>query len=307
MSKPRHIVESQQFDVEFLAALFSKAEEFSREGFRGDLTTRTLMASLFYEPSTRTRFSFEAAMHRLGGGVLTTENAREFSSFAKGETLEDTIQILSGYVDLIVMRHNEIGAAKRAAEISPVPIINGGDGAGQHPTQALLDLFTLHRKFKRIDGLKVAMVGDLRYGRTVRSLAYLLSKYQGVELWFVAPPVSQMHEDIKAFLDRQGVAWHDADQLDPILGQVDCVYMTRIQKERFLDVREFEQANNMFRLTPDNVRLMREDAIVMHPLPRVNEIDPAVDADPRAVYFQQARNGLWIRMAVILYCLGQWG
>jgi aspartate carbamoyltransferase catalytic subunit len=307
MATPRHIVESQQFDVDFLAALFSKAEQFSREGFKGDLTTRTLMASLFYEPSTRTRFSFESAMHRLGGGVLTTENAREFSSFSKGETLEDTIHILSGYVDLIVMRHNEIGAAKRAAEISPVPIINGGDGAGQHPTQALLDLFTLHRKFNRIDGLKVAMVGDLRYGRTVRSLAYLLSKYKGVELWFVAPPVSQMHQDIKSFLDRQGVTWRDADELDPILGLVDCVYMTRIQKERFLDVKEFEQANNKFRLTLDNMRLLREDAIVMHPLPRVGEIDPRVDEDPRAVYFQQARNGLWIRMAVILYCLGQWG
>ena len=307
MAKPRHIVESQQFDVDFLGALFAKAQTFAEEGFDGDLTTRTVMASLFYEPSTRTRFSFEAAMHRLGGGVVTTENAREFSSFAKGETLEDTIRILSGYADLIVMRHNEIGAAKRAAEISPVPIINGGDGAGQHPTQALLDLFTLYQKFHRIDGLKVAMVGDLRYGRTVRSLAYLLSKYREVELWFVAPPVSQMHEDIKAFLDRQGVVWRDVDRLDPILGQVDCVYMTRIQKERFLDVKEFEMANNLFRLTPDNVRLMREDAIVMHPLPRVNEIDPAVDADPRAVYFQQARNGLWVRMAVILYCLGRWG
>jgi aspartate carbamoyltransferase catalytic subunit len=307
MARPRHIVESQQFDVDFLSALFSKAEEFSREGFHGDLTQRTIMASLFYEPSTRTRFSFEAAMHRLGGSVVTTENAREFSSFAKGETLEDTIRILAGYADLIVMRHNEIGAAKRAAEISSVPIINGGDGAGQHPTQALLDLFTLYQKFRRIDALKVAMVGDLRYGRTVRSLAYLLSRYRDVELWFVAPPVSQMHEDIKAYLDRQGVRWHDALELDPILGEVDCVYMTRIQKERFLDVREFEQANNKFRLTLENVQRMRKDAIVMHPLPRVSEIDAAVDDDPRAVYFQQARNGLWVRMAVILYCLGHWG
>jgi aspartate carbamoyltransferase catalytic subunit len=307
MAKPRHVVESQQFDVDFLGALFARAEEFSREGFQGDLSPRTIMASLFYEPSTRTRFSFEAAMHRLGGSVVTTENAQEFSSFAKGETLEDTIRILGGYTDLIVMRHNEIGAAKRAAEISPVPVINAGDGAGQHPTQALLDLFTLYRQFQRIDGLKVAMVGDLRYGRTVRSLAYLLSKYPDVELWFVAPPVSQMHEDIKAFLDRQGVRWHDAQELDPILREVDCIYMTRIQKERFLDVREFEQANNKFRLTPENVATMRPDAIVMHPLPRVGEIDPAVDADPRALYFQQARNGLWIRMAVILYCLGHWG
>ncbi len=306
MGKPRHIVESQQFDLDFLTELFEMAEDFSQRGYSGNLSDK-LLASLFYEPSTRTRFSFEAAMHRLGGQVLTTENAREFSSFAKGETLEDPIRILSGYVDLIVMRHYEIGAAKRAAEISPVPVINGGDGAGQHPTQALLDLFTLYRTFNRIEGLRVAMVGDLRYGRTVRSLAYLLSKYKGVELWFVAPAISQMHEDIKAFLTRQGLKWQNAEELDPVLPLVDCVYMTRIQKERFLDVREFKMANNKFRLTPENVQLMDKQAIIMHPLPRVDEIDPAVDDDPRAVYFQQARNGVWIRMAVILYVLGKWG
>lgn len=306
MGKPRHIIESQQFDPDFLTTLFGMAEDFSQHGYDGNLSD-TLLASLFYEPSTRTRFSFEAAMHRLGGQVLTTENAREFSSFAKGETLEDSIRILSGYVDLIVMRHYEIGAAKRAAEISPVPVINAGDGAGQHPTQALLDLYTLYRTFNRIEGLRVAMVGDLRYGRTVRSLAYLLSKYKGVELWFVAPPVSQMHEDIKAFLTRQGLKWQNAEELDPVLPLVDCVYMTRIQKERFLDVREFKMANNKFRLTPENVQLMDKQAIIMHPLPRVDEIDPAVDDDPRAVYFQQARNGVWIRMAVILYVLGKWG
>jgi len=307
MTDVRHIVESQQFDVDFITALFARAEAFAKGDQQGDLSTRTVLASVFYEPSTRTRFSFEAAMHRLGGSVVTTENAREFSSFAKGETLEDTIRILSGYADLIVMRHNEIGAAKRAAELSPVPVINAGDGAGQHPTQALLDLYTLHERFRRIDGLRVAMVGDLRYGRTVRSLAYLMSKYRDVELWFVAPPVSQMHEDIKAFLDRQGVRWHDTEDLDTVLPNVDCVYMTRIQKERFLDVAEFEQANNRFRLTADNVARMAKDAIVMHPLPRVTEIDPAVDNDPRALYFHQARNGLWVRMAVIEYCLGRWG
>lgn len=306
MGKPRHIVESQQFDPDFLTTLFGMAEDFSQHGYDGNLSD-TLLASLFYEPSTRTRFSFEAAMHRLGGQVLTTENAREFSSFAKGETLEDSIRILSGYVDLIVMRHYEIGAAKRAAEISSVPVINAGDGAGQHPTQALLDLFTLYRTFNRIEGLRVAMVGDLRYGRTVRSLAYLLSKYKGVELWFVAPAVSQMHEDIKAFLTRQGLKWQNAEELDPVLPLVDCVYMTRIQKERFLDVGEYKMANNKFRLTPENVQLMDKQAIIMHPLPRVDEIDPAVDDDPRAVYFQQARNGVWIRMAVILYVLGKWG
>jgi aspartate carbamoyltransferase catalytic subunit len=305
MSLPRHIVESQQFDREFIAALFRRASSLAEVGRTNDLAGYTL-ASLFYEPSTRTRFSFEAAMHRLGGNVITTENAREFSSFAKGESLEDTIRILSGYVDVIVMRHYEIGAAKRAAQYASVPVLNAGDGAGQHPTQALLDLFTLQQKFGRLDGLRVAMVGDLLYGRTVRSLAYLLAKYREVELTFVAPRVCQMHDDIKAYLDRQVVSWREEEDLNAVLPRVDCVYMTRIQKERFLDRREFEQANQMYRLTPENLPLMSADAIVMHPLPRVGEIDPAVDQDPRAAYFVQARNGLWIRMALIQFVLRVW-
>ncbi|MDH4247332.1 MAG: aspartate carbamoyltransferase [Deltaproteobacteria bacterium] len=305
MGTVRHIVESQQFDPSFLARLFEHSELLSRKGYDGTLG-RTIMASLFYEPSTRTRFSFEAAMHRLGGQVITTENAREFSSFAKGESLEDTIRIISGYTDLVVMRHNEIGAAKRAAEISPVPIINAGDGAGQHPTQALLDMYTLYSHFGKIEGLKVAMVGDLRYGRTVRSLAYLLAKYDKVQLTFVAPPVSQMHNDIKGYLDRRGVKWNDEPDLNAVLAKVDCVYMTRIQKERFLDLKEYEQANSLYRLTRENVNLMRKDAIIMHPLPRVTEIAQEVDEDPRAMYFEQAKNGLWIRMALILYVLNQW-
>ena len=304
MGTVRHIIESQQFDRPFLADLFKRAEWYSKEGRVRDLAGFT-MASLFYEPSTRTRFSFEAAMYRLGGNVITTENAREFSSLAKGESLEDTIRIISGYVDLIVMRHNEIGAARRASEISPVPIINGGDGAGQHPTQALLDLYTLHRKFDRLDGLKVAMVGDLRYGRTVRSLAYLLAKFDEVELTFVAPKVCQMHEDIKDYLTGKGVAWREEEDLDDVLPRIDSVYMTRIQKERFLDQKEFEQANHAYRLTPENVARMSPKAIILHPLPRVGEIDPAVDADPRACYFEQAKNGLWIRMAIIQSLLSE--
>jgi aspartate carbamoyltransferase catalytic subunit len=306
MPEPRHIIESQQFDPPLLAELFARTDRLAEAGRTDDLRGYTL-ASLFYEPSTRTRFSFEAAMHRLGGNVITTENAREFSSFAKGESLEDTIRILSGYVDVIVMRHYEIGSAKRAAAISSVPILNAGDGAGQHPTQALLDLFTLQQKLGRLNGLRVAMVGDLLYGRTVRSLAYLLAKYRDVRLTFVAPRVCQMHDDIKAYLDRQGVSWEEQADLDAVLSRVDCVYMTRIQKERFLDSKEYEQAKDMYRLTPVNVALMKPGAIVMHPLPRVTEIDPGVDADPRAAYFDQARNGLWIRMALIQYVLGKWG
>ena len=305
MNPKRHIVESQQFDRPFLDRLFQRAAVIQAEDTRGGLD-HMIMASLFYEPSTRTRFSFEAAMLRLGGKVITTENAREFSSFAKGESLEDTIRILGGYADLIVMRHDQIGAAKRAAEISPVPLINGGDGAGQHPTQALLDLYTLHQQFGRVDGLKVAMVGDLRYGRTVRSLSYLLSRFEDVELIFVAPSVCQMHEDIKSYLTRQNIRFREESDLSKVLAIADCVYMTRIQKERFLDTAEYEQANNLYRLTPENIRKMPEKAIIMHPLPRVNEIDPEVDQDPRAKYFEQAANGLWVRMAVIEHVLERW-
>ena len=304
MGAVRHIIESQQFDKPFLAELFQRAEQYSIKGKVRDMAGFT-MASLFYEPSTRTRFSFEAAMYRLGGNVITTENAREFSSLAKGESLEDTIRIIAGYVDLIVMCHNEIGAAKRAAKISPVPVINGGDGAGQHPTQALLDLYTLYQKLGRLEGLKVAMVGDLRYGRTVRSLTYLLSKYEGVELIFVAPQVSQMHDDIKEYLNRKEIVWREEPDLDKVLPVVDSVYMTRIQKERFLDQAEFEEANNAYRLTPENVSKMSPEAIILHPLPRVGEIDPAVDSDPRACSFEQAKNGLWVRMAIIQSLLSE--
>lgn len=305
MAELRHIIESQQFDRPWITRLFEQTEKLQRSGKTDTLRDMT-MASLFYEPSTRTRFSFEAAMYRLGGNVITTENAQHFSSQAKGESLEDTLAVLAGYVDLIVMRHNEIGAAQRAAHCSEVPLINAGDGAGQHPTQALLDLFTLHRAFEQIDGLRVALVGDLRFGRTVRSLSYLLSKYEGITLHFVAPPVSRMSEDITDYLSRHGVCWEALETLEDILPHVDCVYMTRIQKERFAAVGGFEQARDLYRLNAANMRQLPQKSIVMHPLPRVQEIATEVDADPRAMYFEQARNGLWVRMALLLYVLGHW-
>src|SRR2546422_4864787 len=221
----RHVIESQQFSRSLLEELFLRADEIKREPhhFIGRLAGQ-VMAALFYEPSTRTRLSFEAAMLRLGGETLGTDNAREFSSAAKGETLEDTIQIVGGYADVIVLRHNEEGAAKRAAVVSSVPIINAGDGPGQHPTQALLDLYTVRDELGRLDGVRVAMVGDLANGRTARSLAYLLSKYRGVELWFVAPPQVPMGRDIKHHLDEHGVRWHETRDLEAVLPLVDVVY-----------------------------------------------------------------------------------
>jgi aspartate carbamoyltransferase catalytic subunit len=243
-------------------------------------------------------------MLRLGGRTMGTDNAREFSSAAKGETLEDTIQIVSGYADVIVLRHNEEGAARRAAAASSVPVINAGDGPGQHPTQALLDLYTIRDEIGHIDGLRIAMVGDLANGRTVRSLTYLLSKFRDVRICFVAPAQVAMREDIKVHLDEHHVPWVETQDLDPVLPQVDVVYQTRIQKERFTDPDAYQAVKGIYRIDARTLGLMRTQAIVMHPLPRVDEIAAEVDADPRAAYFRQARNGLYIRMALLDKVLG---
>ncbi|TMB46949.1 MAG: aspartate carbamoyltransferase [Chloroflexi bacterium] len=299
-SRMRHVIESQQFSRSLLEELFARSEEIKAEPhrFMGRLNGQ-VMAALFYEPSTRTRFSFEAAMLRLGGQTIGTDNAREFSSAAKGETLEDTIRIVSGYADVIVMRHNEEGAAKRAAAVSSVPIINAGDGPGQHPTQALLDLYTIKDELNRIDGVRVAMVGDLANGRTVRSLTYLLSKFKDIKLWFVAPPQVAMRDDLKAHLDEHKVPWVETEDLDSVLPEVDVVYQTRIQKERFTDPDAYNAVKGIYRIDKKSMSLMRKYAILMHPLPRVDEISPEVDDDPRSAYFRQARNGLRIRMALL--------
>jgi aspartate carbamoyltransferase catalytic subunit len=299
-SRLKHVISSQQFSRTILEELFARAEEIKREPHRfiGRLSGQ-VMAALFYEPSTRTRLSFDAAMLRLGGQTMGTDNAREFSSAAKGETLEDTIRIVSGYADVIVLRHYEEGAAKRASIVSSVPIINAGDGPGQHPTQALLDLYTIRDELDRIDGISVAMVGDLANGRTVRSLAYLLSKFKDIKLWFVAPPQVAMRNDLKAHLDEHNVPWVETEDLESVLPQVDVVYQTRIQKERFADPEEYSALKGIYRIDRESMALMRKYAILMHPLPRVDEIAPEVDDDPRAAYFRQARNGLHIRMALL--------
>jgi len=299
-SRLRHVIESQQFSRPLLEELFARSDEIKREPhkFMGRLNGQ-VMAALFYEPSTRTRLSFEAAMLRLGGQTMGTDNAREFSSAAKGETLEDSIRIVGGYADVIVIRHNEEGAAKRAASVSSVPIINAGDGPGQHPTQALLDIYTIKDELNRVDGIKVAMVGDLANGRTVRSLTYLLSKFKEIKIWFVAPPAVAMRDDLKAHLDEHHIPWFETEDLESVLPEVDVVYMTRIQKERFADPDAYNAVNGIYRIDGSSLALMRKYSIVMHPLPRVDEIAPEVDEDPRAAYFRQARNGLPVRMALL--------
>ena len=291
------MISSEQFDRPLLDRLFDRAALLA--AVRDDRLAHKVMASLFYEPSTRTRLSFESAMLRLGGAVLGTEAAHTFSSAIKGETLEDTVRMVSTYADVIVLRHDQAGAAARAAGVASVPVVNAGDGPGEHPTQALLDLYTIQRELGHVEGVRVAFCGDLRFGRTARSLALLLALYPGIRLSFVAPEVVQVGADILARLEAHGVPCRLADQLTDVLDDVDVVYQTRVQKERFTDPHEYELARTAIRIDESIMRRLPATAIVMHPLPRVDEIAPEVDADPRAAYFRQAANGVAIRMALL--------
>jgi aspartate carbamoyltransferase catalytic subunit len=295
--KLQHVVESQQFTVPLLMELFDRTRSMERVVARGgtlDYQNR-IMAALFYEPSTRTRFSFEAAMYRLGGKVLSTEHARAFSSEFENEQVEDSIRIIGSYSDAIVIRHHEEGGAKRAAQVSPVPVINAGDGnGGQHPTQALLDLYTIYRD-RPLDGLSVAFIGELDRGRTVRSLAYLLAKFDRVKIYFVSPPELQIKDDILQYLDRHNVAYELASQIDRVIPNVDVVYATRIQPDRLKDQQEVSR----FAINSAVLERMKSDAMILHPLPRTVELDKTVDNDPRAFYFRQAMNGLYVRMALL--------
>lgn len=299
--KLNHVVESQQFTVPLLMELFDRARGMERVVARGgslDFQNR-IMATLFYSPSTRTRFCFEAAMHRLGGRVLSTEQAHAFSSAVEGEQVEDTIRILAGYADVIVVRHSQEGGANRAAQVSPVPIVNAGDGeGGQHPTQALLDLYTIYRE-RPLNGLSVAIVGELDKGRAARSLAYLLAKFDRVKMYFVSPQELQMRPDILAYLDEHGVNYELETDIDRVIGNVDVLYQTRINPER---MRSSELLKK-YAIDAVKVRDMKADALLLHPLPRTVELDPSVDADPRALYFRQARNGLYVRMALLTMLL----
>jgi aspartate carbamoyltransferase catalytic subunit len=300
-SKLEHVVESQQFTVPLLMELFDRARGMGRIVARGgslDYQNR-IMATLFYAPSTRTRFSFEAAMHRLGGRVLSTEHARAFSSEMEGEQVEDSIRILGSYCDVIVIRHHQEGGARRAAMVSPVPVINAGDGeGGQHPTQALLDLYTIYRE-RTLNGLSVALIGELDKGRTARSLAYLLAKFERVKMYFVSPPETQMKSDILDYLDGHDVQYVLETDLDRVVGEVDVVYQTRIHPERLCD----RAALKRYAIDSSVLRRMKPDALILHPLPRTVELDKSVDDDPRALYFRQARNGLYVRMALLTMLL----
>ena len=289
--------------------LFARVPEMDKIVKRGGTRdySQKIMASLFYEPSTRTRFSFESAMLRLGGKVMTTEQAAQFSSASLGEALGDTIQVVDDYADVIVLRHNEVGGAGRAAAVSTVPIINAGEGkGGQHPTQALLDLYTIFNELNTLDGLKIAMVGNLADGRTVRSLSYLLGKFERVRIWFVAPAGLQMKDDILEYLAERNVWYTVETDLRKVLPEIDVVYVTRIERERFEgNEKEFEQLTRQYYFDKSMMEKLPSHAIVMHPLPRSGEIAKEVDGDRRAVYFRQTRNGVLVRMALLAWVLDE--
>jgi aspartate carbamoyltransferase catalytic subunit len=303
ISPYEHVLDSRQFDREYIDKIMMLTARMKQNNGKSPRELEgKIVAMLFYEPSTRTRFSFESAAKRLGAETISTENAKEFSSAIKGETLEDSIRITSGYVDYIVMRHPDDDSSYRAARSSEVPIINAGSGKAQHPTQALLDVYTIYENLGRLEDLNVCVVGDLLNGRTVSSLVYLLSKYKGNSFCFVSPPNLRVKPGLKEHLEQEGFSagagYRETDDLDEALREADVVYMTRIQKER-MSPEEYEGSKGRFIINTANIQQMKEDSILMHPLPRVDEISQEVDSDPRAKYFEQAKNGLYVRMALL--------
>jgi aspartate carbamoyltransferase len=267
-----------------------------------DLLKGKVLANMFYEPSTRTSCSFMAAMQRLGGAVIPINEAKT-SSVAKGETIADTAATLGCYADVMVIRNPEVGSAAEAAAHAGIPVMNAGDGAGEHPTQALLDAFTIREELGRLDDLTVTLLGDLRYGRTVHSLARLLTRLDGLRLNYVSPSILRMPQDVVDEVAAAGVDQRVTESLDDVLSDTDVLYVTRIQKERFEDPDVYESVKDAFVITPAVLARARSSMVLMHPLPRVNEIDIACDADPRAAYFRQMEYGMYVRMALLALVL----
>lgn len=302
----KDILSVKQFNRSDLDYIFGVAHEMrvmvERIG-TFDLLKGKILANLFYEPSTRTSSSFTAAMERLGGSVIPINEVR-YSSVSKGESLPDTVRTLECYADVIVLRHPDVGASKLAAQYARKPIINAGDGVGEHPTQALLDLLTIVEELHQVDGLSVTMLGDLKYGRTVHSLARLLSLYN-VQLHYVSPEILRMPKEIIDEINKKGIQQKEHVDLDSALSETDVLYVTRVQKERFSALDEYERVKDAFVIDLDTMSRAKSRMIVMHPLPRVSEISIEVDADPRAAYFRQMEYGLYVRMALLAMVLGK--
>lgn len=296
----RDVISIRDFSREDIEIVLHEARHIQPEP---NLLRGRVMASLFFEPSTRTQLSFASACERLGGQVLGFSSA-DASSRAKGETLADTIRMVEGYSDVIVLRHPLEGSARLAADIAQIPVINAGDGANQHPTQTLLDLFAIERFSGQIDGLSIGMVGDLRYGRTVHSLATALTRFRKIKLRLIAPPTLRMPPSVLRELEGR-LEYEEQEELN--LRGLDVVYVTRIQKERFPDIEEYERVKGAYVIRAETVKQLKADAIILHPLPRVDEIHPEVDALPQAKYFEQAKGGVPVRMALLKLLLGGGG
>ena len=300
----KNLMNITDLTVEEIDELIAVAEDIIANPVKyQDACRHKLLATLFFEPSTRTRLSFESAMHRLGGSVVGFSEASSSSS-AKGESLSDTVQTVGCYADIIAMRHPKEGAPVVAARRAGVPIINAGDGSHNHPTQTLTDLLTIWRCKKTFDGLTIGLCGDLKFGRTVHSLVGAMARYTGIKFIFIAPEELRFpHYIIEDELESRGIEYREVTTMEEVMPELDVLYMTRVQRERFFNEADYIRLKDTYILTPDKLVPAKKDMIVMHPLPRVNEISVAVDDDPRAMYFPQAKNGMFIRMALILKML----
>lgn len=299
--KNRNVISIKDFPKDEILYILEKAKEFKQKP-HPNLLAGKVMASLFFEPSTRTKLSFDAAMKRLGGEVIGFSDSK-VSSTKKGESLQDSIETVEKYSDVIVMRHPLEGSARVASEKTTLPVINGGDGANQHPTQTLLDLFTIQEVQGKMNNLHVAMSGDLKYGRTVHSLAEALSDF-GVKLYFISPENLKMPQHIKNELDKKNIKFSEHEKFSEIMDKIDILYVTRIQKERFPDPLDYERVKNLYILKMKDLKYAKENLKVLHPLPRVNEIEYDIDKTPYAYYFQQAENGMFVRQALLSLILG---
>jgi aspartate carbamoyltransferase len=297
------VLQFRRDDLEYIFGVAQEMRSMVERIGTFDLLKGKILANLFYEPSTRTSSSFLAAMERMGGSVIPI-NEVTYSSVAKGESLPDTVRTLQTYADVIVLRHPEVGSAKLAAQYTSKPIINAGDGIGEHPTQALLDLFTIQEELGRVDGLTVTMLGDLKFGRTVHSLSRLLSLFD-VHINYVSPEILGMPPELLTELTREGMRQRAHTTLAPILPETDVLYVTRVQKERFDDLDDYEAVKGAYVITPETLEAAKDEMIVMHPFPRVGEISIEVDDDPRAAYFRQMEYGLYVRMALLAMVLGK--
>lgn len=301
MKEKQSLVSIHDFTKEDILRIMELAADFEANPDQRLLYGK-VVASLFFEPSTRTRLSFESAINRLGARVIGFSDMNN-TSVTKGETLHDTIKVISNYCDMIVMRHPVEGAARYASEVSRVPVVNAGDGANQHPSQTLLDLYSILKTQGRLDNINIMMVGDLKYGRTVHSLLEALSHFKA-EFTFVSPPELQMPTEYKMQLYERGISYYETADMMERMGMADIIYMTRVQRERFSDVMEYERVKNAYILHNGMLADTKPNMRILHPLPRVNEIAPDVDNNPKAYWFQQTENGVYTRMAIMAYLFG---